>query len=199
MNFPLQLDFKRDRSFLRNIRPIHTRGFAPGAYSRFILHDQYTRRFILRELAPCYGTHEGANERNLVRDSWYSLDEGLETSLKLNMATSLRSRSKQKKLILLMMMMLEDVSSVNKKCQENLGSPMASEKIGERGFLYYFSRTVRGRFRQILWIDENAIRHQLLHFRSTPCSIFSTSQGFQRNCGWKYWLIWLVNVLHLPC
>ena len=40
--------------------------------------------------------------------------------------------------------------------------------------------------------------HQLLHFRSTPCWILSTSQGFQRNCGWKYWLIWLVNVLHLP-
>jgi len=80
-----------------------------------MLYSLYTRGVILRELAPCYGTHEGANERNLLWDSWYSLDEGLETSLKLNMATSLWSRSKQKKLILLMMMMLEDDSSVSKK------------------------------------------------------------------------------------
>ena len=54
-----------------------------------------------------------------------------------------------------MMMMLEDVSSVSKKCQENLGSPVASEKTGERDFLYYFSRTVRGIFRRILWIHAN--------------------------------------------
>ena len=39
---------------------------------------------------------------------------------------------------------------------------------------------------------------QFLHFQSTPCWILSASQGFQRNCGWNYWLIWLVNVLHLP-
>ena len=158
---------------------------------------------ILRELAPYYGTHVGSNQRNLVWDSWYSPDEGLGTSSKLNIANSLRSRSKQKKLILLMMTMLEDASSFSKKCQENLGSPVASEKIGERGFLHYFLRTVRGRFRRILWIHENAIHklldHRLLHFRSTPCWILSTSQGFQRNCGWKYWVIWLVNVLHLPC
>ena len=66
------------------------------------------------------------------------------TSPKLNMATSLQSRSKQEKLILLMMMMLENDLSVG------LGSPVASEKTGERGFLYYFSRTVLGSFRRIL-------------------------------------------------
>ena len=203
------------------VSALHTRGFAPGGCSRLILHGQYTRGFILRELAPSYGTHEGANERNLVWDSWYSPDEGLGTSSKLIMATSLWSRSKQKKLFLLMMimmmmmmmmmmmvmmmmMMFEDDSSVSnwKSCQENMGSLMASEKTGERGFLYQFSRTVRERFRRILWIHENSIRkiraHQLLHFQSTPCWFLSTSQGFQRNCGWKYWLIWLVNVLHLP-
>ena len=196
---------RADESNMRGriLRPIHSRGFAPGTCSSLILHCQYTRGVILRELAPCYGTHVGANERNFVWDSWYSPDEGLGTSIKLNKATSLPSRSKQKKLILLMMMMLEDVSSVSKKCQGNLGSLVASEKTGERGFLYYFSRTVRGIFRRILWIHENAIRklrdHQLLHFRSTPCWILSTSQGFQRNCGWKYWLIWLINVLHFPC
>ena len=92
----------------------------------------------------CSGTREGANERNLVWDSWYSPGEGLGTSSKLNMATSLWSSSKQKKLILLMMimrmmmMMFEDDSSVSnwKSCQENMGSPVASEKTGERGFLY---------------------------------------------------------------
>ena len=36
-------------------------------------------------------------------------------------------------------------------------SLVASEKTGERGFLYYFSRPVCGRFRQILRIHENAI------------------------------------------
>ena len=96
----------------------HTRGFALGACSRLILHGQYTRGFILRGLALCYGTREGANERNLVWDSWYSPGEGLGTSSKLNMATSLWSRSKQKKLILLMTimrMMIEDDSSVSNR------------------------------------------------------------------------------------
>ena len=51
------------------VSALHTSGFAPGGCSRLILHGQYTRGFILRELAPCYGTHEGANERNLVWDS----------------------------------------------------------------------------------------------------------------------------------
>ena len=45
---------------------MHTKGFAPGACSRLILYCQYTLGVILRELAPCYGTHVGANERNLV-------------------------------------------------------------------------------------------------------------------------------------
>ena len=45
---------------------MHTRGFASGECSRLILHCQYTLGVILRELAPCYGTHVGANERNLV-------------------------------------------------------------------------------------------------------------------------------------
>ena len=128
------------------VSALRTRGFAPGACSRFILHGQYTQVFILRELAPCYGTHEGPNGRNLVWDSWYSPDEHLGTSSKLNMATSLWSRTKQKKLILLMMMMmmmmmmmtmiLEDDSSVGnwKSCQQSMGSPVASEKTGERGF-----------------------------------------------------------------
>ena len=159
-----------------SVSALHTRGFALGACSRLILHGQYTQGFILRGLALCYGTREGANERNLVWDSWYSPGEGLGTSSKLNMATSLWSSLKQKKLILLMMimrmmmMMFEDDSSVSnwKSCQENMGSPVASEKTGEMVFLYYFSRTVRGRFRRILWIHENSIRkiraHQLLHF-----------------------------------
>ena len=59
------------------------RGFAHGTCSRLILHCQYTRGVILRELAPCYGTHVGANERNWVWDSWYSPDGGLGTSSKL--------------------------------------------------------------------------------------------------------------------
>ena len=42
-----------------------------------------------------------------------------------------------------------------------MGSLLASEKTGERGFLYYFSRTVRGRFRRIFWIHEKAIRNIL--------------------------------------
>ena len=40
----------------RILRPMLTRGFAPRACSRLILHGQYTQGFILRELAPCYGT-----------------------------------------------------------------------------------------------------------------------------------------------
>ena len=48
------------------LRPMHTTGFAPGTCSRLILHCQYTLGVILRELAPCYDTHVGANERNLV-------------------------------------------------------------------------------------------------------------------------------------
>ena len=62
---------RADESNMRGriLRQIHTRGFAPGTCSRLILHCQYTRGVILRELAPCYGTHVGANERNLVWDS----------------------------------------------------------------------------------------------------------------------------------
>ena len=52
-----------------SVSALHTRGFALGACSRLILHGQYTRGFILRGLALCYGTREGANERNLVWDS----------------------------------------------------------------------------------------------------------------------------------
>ena len=117
---------------------------APGSFC-----TANTEGVIVQELASCHGTHVETNERNLVWDSWYSPDECLGTSSKLNLATSLRSRSKEEKLILLMMMILEDHSSVCKKCQENLGSPVVSEKTGERGFLYY-SRTVRGKFRHFV-------------------------------------------------
>ena len=117
---------------------------APGSFC-----TANTEGVIVQELASCHGTHVETNERNLVWDSWYSPDECLGTSSKLNLVTSLRSRSKEEKLILLMMIILEDHSSVCKKCQENLGSPVVSEKTGERGFLYY-SRTVRGKFRHFV-------------------------------------------------
>ena len=43
-------------------RPIHTRGFAPGACSRIILHVSVHRRerYLPRELAPKYLTYRGA-------------------------------------------------------------------------------------------------------------------------------------------
>ena len=87
-------------------------------------------------LAPCYGTHVGANERNLLWDSWYSPDEGLGTSSKLKRATSLRSRSKQKKLILLMMMMLEDDSSVSKKVARKTWDRLWLLRRQEKGAFY---------------------------------------------------------------
>ena len=44
--------------FTYSVRPIHTRGFAPGAYSSLILHvSVHTReRYLPRELAPKYLT-----------------------------------------------------------------------------------------------------------------------------------------------
>ena len=126
---------------MRHLRPIHTRGFSPGACSRLILQGQFTWGFILRELAPCYGTHEGANERNLVWDSWYSPDEGLGTSSKLSMATSLWSRSKQKRLILLMMMMmLEDESLVSKKVARKKWARLWLLRRQEKGAFYTIFR-----------------------------------------------------------
>ena len=52
------------------LRPIHTRGFAPGACSRVNLHDQYTLGSIMWELAPYYGTRDGTFSSlfNLPRD-----------------------------------------------------------------------------------------------------------------------------------
>ena len=41
-------------------------------------------------------------------------------------------------MMMMMMMMLEDDSSVSKKCQESLGSPVASEKTGEKGLFILF-------------------------------------------------------------
>ena len=66
-------------------RPIHMRGFAPGACSRLILNGLYTQGVILRELAPCYGTHEGANERNLVWEHELRVPKELWVEIKPNL------------------------------------------------------------------------------------------------------------------
>ena len=41
-------------------------------------------------------------------------------------------------MMMMIMIMLEDDSSVSKKCQGNLGSPVASEKQEKRGFYTIF-------------------------------------------------------------
>ena len=83
-----------------------------------------------------------------TKETWCRVALG--TSSKLNMATSLRSRSKKKTLILLMMMMLADESSVSKQVARKSWARLWLLRRQEKGALYYFSRTVQGRFRRIL-------------------------------------------------
>ena len=155
------------------VSALRTRGFAPGACSRFILHGQYKQVFILRELAPCYGTHEGPNGRNLVWDSWYSPDEHLGTSSKLNMATSLWSRTKQKKLILLMMM--------RRWCLK-MTPQLVTEKVASKAWarLWPLRRQEKGAFKLVFencpWkIQTDFVKTRELQTQNSSSSTFTLS------------------------
>ena len=101
--------------------PVHTRGHTARASSLL----WYTR----------------GSKRKKLGVGWLIFTTlGFGNSSKLNMATSLRSRSKKKKLILLMVMMLADDSSVSKQVARKSWARLWLLRRQEKGAFYTIFR-----------------------------------------------------------